>query len=190
MGRHHWFLSKAPRNTGAISPIARLAPSALRVLTVSLRGIAGVTASAPALRAPVGTLRAGRTRRAVASRQRRRRARDSGRGSSKVRGRGEGIRGHGRTLGGHAPPGTRVAHLFAGQRRAERQLAEAHRGVLDAITRLAVRVTAKPRAPALLFGVRRGRAFVERVAVLEMHVGFVDGLKARPACKGAEGKKE
>jgi hypothetical protein len=23
-----------------------------------------------------------------------------------------------------------------------------------------------------------------------MHVGFVDGLKARPACKGAEGKKE
>ena len=48
----------------------------------------------------------------------------------------------------------------------------------------------KPYAPAFLFRLGRHRALVDRVAVLEMHVTLVDGLKARATTDGTESQED
>ena len=56
-----------------------------------------------------------------------------------------------------------------------------------AASRLRVGVSPEPLAPALLLRSLRDARLVHRVAVLEVHVAVVDGLKARPAGGGSEG---
>jgi hypothetical protein len=85
--------------------------------------------------------------------------------------------------------GARVGR-YRRKQRVTREGGVALRRILDAVARLAVRVPLEPVLPALPLEGGGHRRFFECIAMLEVNVAFVNGLKARPTPHGDDGEKK